>query len=362
MRKWLVTIVIVVAAIAGWALYPTFSAMRQAATEQAQPKAGKKGAVAVVTVPVRISEVQQTYDALGTVNANEAITITSKVTGIVRAINFTEGQTVQKGHTLVELDDREAKATLASAVADEATARANFERSAQLLTSGSAAKATVENQKIALDGAQARAEAARARLADLTIKAPFGGKLGLRRLSVGALVVSGTIITTLDDLSVVKVDFSIPETLLSRVAAGAKITGRGDAFPDRVNEGRVRTIDSRVEPATRAVTVRGEFPNAEGVLQPGMLLTVRINLAQREGAVLVPEEALVPTGMNQFVYVVEGDRAALKKVTIGERLNGFVEIREGIGRDARVIVGGVQKLRDGVEVRESRVNSLAQGS
>jgi membrane fusion protein (multidrug efflux system) len=358
MRKWLIAIVVVAVGGVLWAYYPTMSATRQTET-----KAGKKGgAVAIVTAPVRIAEVAQTYDALGTANALEAITITSKVTGIVRTINFTEGQIVQKGHVLVELDDREAKATLASAIADEATAKANYDRAAQLLVSGSSAKATVENLKIALDGAAARAEAARARLADLTIRAPFNGKLGLRRISAGALVTSGTLITTLDDVSIMKIGFSVPETLLSRVNAGATVDGRTDAFPGRTYQGIVRTVDSRVDPTTRAVEVRAEIPNADGTLQPGMLLTMRLTLAQREGSILVPEEALAPNGLEQFVYVVQNDKAKLTPITIGERLGGFVEVRTGLTRDARVIVGGIQRLRDGIDVRESRNNSLAQGS
>jgi membrane fusion protein, multidrug efflux system len=359
MRKLVIALVIVIGGGVLWAYYPTLSGARQ--TEQT--KAGKKGgAVAVVTTPVRIAEVQQNYDALGTASANEAITITSKVTGIVRSINFSDGQIVQKGHVLVELDDREAKATLASAVADEATARANYERSAQLLASGSAAKATVENLKIALDGATARAEAARARLADLTIRAPFNGKLGLRRVSAGALVIANTVITTLDDVSLMKVGFSVPEPLLSRVAAGNIVSGHSDAFPGRVYEGVVKTVDSRVDPVTRAVEVRAEIPNVDGSLQPGMLLTMRLTLAQREGALMVPEEALVPNGLEQFVYVVENDKAKLTRITIGERLGGLVEVRTGLIRNARVIVGGTQRLRDGIDVRESRSNSLAQGS
>jgi len=358
MRKLVVALVIVIGGGVLWAYYPTLSGARQAE----QTKAGKKGgSVAVVTAPVRIAEVQQAYDALGTANANEAITITSKLTGIVRAINFTEGQIVQKGHVLVELDDREAKATLASGVADEATARANYERAAQLLASGSSAKATVENLKIALDGAIARAEAARARLADLTIRAPFTGKLGLRRVSAGALVTAGAVITTLDDVTLMKVGFSVPETLLARVSAGAVVSGHTDAFPGRTYEGVVKTLDTRIDPVTRAVEVRAEVPNADGTLQPGMLLTMRLTLAQREGAILVPEEALVPNGLDQFVYVVESDRAKLTPITIGERQGGLVEVRRGLTKAARVIVGGTQRLRDGVQVRESRTNSLAQG-
>lgn len=359
MRKVLAAIVIVVGGAALWAYYPTLSATR--APQQGQTKAGKKGAVTVVTAPVRISDVQQHYDALGTANANEAVTINSKVTGIVKSINFSDGQVVEKGHTLVELDDREAKATLASAIADAATAKANYDRAAALLLSGSSAKATVENLKIALDGAQARAEAARARLADLTIRAPFAGKLGLRRISVGALVTSGSTITTLDDVSLMKVGFSVPETLLSRVVAGAPITGRTDAFPGRTYQGVVKTVDSRVDPVTRAVEVRAEIPNTDGSLQPGMLLTIRLTLAHRDGSILVAEEALVPNGLEQFVYVVENNRAVRKPITIGERIGGFVEVRTGLDKDARVVVGGTQRLRDGVEVREARTGSLAGG-
>jgi membrane fusion protein (multidrug efflux system) len=158
-----------------------------------------------------------------------------------------------------------------------------------------------------------------------------------------------------------KIGFSVPETLLSRITAGASITGRTDAFAGRTYQGIVRTVDSRVDPITRAVEVRAEIPNADGSLQPGMLLTVRLTLAHREGSFLVPEEALVPSGVNQFVYVVENNRAALKPITIGERLGGLVEVRTGLTQDARVVIGGTQRLRDGIEVREARNNSLAAG-
>ena len=353
-RKWLVAIVIVIGAIAAWALYPKTPATQQAPTE-AQQK-GKKGAqaVLVVTAPVQVSEVQTTFEALGTTNANEAITITSKVTGVVQKINFIEGQVVPKGHLLVDLDSREMRATLAAAVADEATARANYERAAQLLTSGSAPKATVQTLLSTLEGARARAEASRARLADFTITAPFSGRLGLRRLSAGALVSAGTVITTLDDLSVVKVDFSIPETLISRVKAGAKMVARSDAYPAHAFEGITRTVDSRIDPQTRAVEVRAEIPNPENTLRAGMLLTVVLTLDKREAALLIPEEALVPEGESQFVFVIENGRATKRKVVIGERQRGRVEVREGLSSKDSVIIGGVQRLRDGVQVRETR--------
>jgi membrane fusion protein (multidrug efflux system) len=351
MRKLLVAVVIAAGAVGAWALYPTAPATQQAPSAQK----GKKGqAILVVTAPVRVSEVQTTFEALGTTNANEAITITSKVTGTVQKINFIEGQIVPKGHALVEIDSREMRATLAAAVADEATARANYERAAQLLTSGSAPKATVQTLLSTLEATQARAEAARARLAEFTITAPFSGRLGLRRLSAGALVSAGTIITTLDDLSVIKVDFSVPETLLSRIKAGAKVTASSDAYSARTFEGVTRTVDSRVDPQTRAVEVRAEIPNPDGTLQAGMLLTVTLTLETRKAALLIPEEALVPEGEAQFVFVNDNGRASKRKVVIGERQRGSVEVREGLSPNDSIVVGGVQRLRDGVAVRETR--------
>ena len=349
---------LVAAGIAAWSFYG--SSAKQA-PDQAK---GKKGAavIQVVTVPIRFAEIQQTYQALGTANANEAITITSKLTGTVRSINFTEGQLVPKGHILVELDDREAKATLASSVADEATAKANYDRSAQLATSGNSPKATVDTLRSTWDGAQARAEAARARLADLTIRAPFAGRLGLRRLSAGALVSSGTLITTLDDISVVKLDFSVPEILLSRVAAGAEVVARSDAYPGRIFKGVARTVDSRIDPITRAVEVRAEVPNDDGTLHQGMLLTVTLVLDKRDAAMVIPEEALVPVGDDQFVYVLEDGKAILKKIVLGERLRGSVEVRDGLAKDAKVVVGGQQRLRDGIAAREAQGVLPMQGS
>jgi membrane fusion protein (multidrug efflux system) len=356
--KLLGAVVLVAAGIAAWSFYG--SSAKQA-PDQAK---GKKGSavVQVVAVPVRFAEVQQTYQALGTANANEAITITSKLTGTVRSINFTEGQLVPKGHILVELDDREAKATLASSVADEATAKANYQRAAQLLTSGNSPKATVETLRTTWEGAQARAEAARARLADLTIRAPFAGRLGLRRLSVGALVSSGTLITTLDDVSVVKLDFSVPEILLSRVAAGAEVVARSDAYPARIFKGIAKTVDSRIDPVTRAVEVRAELPNTDGTLHQGMLLTVTLVLDKRDAAMVIPEEALVPIGDEQFVYVLEDGKAVQKKIVLGERLRGSVEVRDGLAKDAKVVVGGQQRLRNGIAVRELQGVLPMQGS
>jgi membrane fusion protein, multidrug efflux system len=143
----------------------------------------------------------------------------------------------------------------------------------------------------------------------------------------------------------------VPETLLAAVASGQTVEVRTDAYPDRRFTGNVRTIDSRIDPATRAFDVRAEIPNPDGTLKPGMLLTLELTLARREAAILVPEEALVPQGDKQYVFTVEDGRARRKEVGIGTRMKGVVEIRSGLDASAVVLIGGTERVRDGTRIR-----------
>jgi membrane fusion protein (multidrug efflux system) len=308
-------------------------------------------AIPVVTAPAKVGPVIETYGAIGTASANEAVTITSKVTGIVRSIEFKEGEWVEAGKVLVELEDRELKANFAAAQADVRNAKQSYERTVKLAAGQNAPQSRVEELQAAYQSAQARADATAARLADMTIVAPFSGRLGLRRISLGTLIQAGTVITTLDDASIIKMDFSVPETLLSSLSPGQSIEAITGAYPDRRFIGTVKTIDSRIDPSTRAFAVRAEIPNDDGILKPGMLLTLQLALAKREAAILIPEEALVPQGDKQFVYVVEDGRARRKQVEIGTRTKGTVEIRTGIDPTSVVVVGGTQRVRDGSQVR-----------
>ena len=308
-------------------------------------------AIPVVTASARIGPAIETYGAIGTASANEAVVITSKVTGIVRSIDFDEGEMVAKGKVLVELEDRELKANWAAAQADVRNAKQTYERTAKLAAGQNAPQSRVEELQATLQSAEARAEATAARLADMTIVAPFSGKLGLRRISLGTLIQAGTVITTLDDSSIIKMDFSVPETLLSALSPGQSIEAITGAYPDRRFVGTVKTIDSRIDPATRAFAVRAEIPNGDGILKPGMLLTLQLTLARREAAILIPESSLVPQADKQFVYVVEDGKARRKEVEIGTRMKGTVEIRSGIEPTAEVLIGGTQRVRDGTPVR-----------
>lgn len=190
-----------------------------------------------------------------------------------------------------------------------------------------------------------------ARLADLKIVAPFTGKVGIRRISPGSLISVGTVITTLDDVETIKLRFFVPEGAIASVRPGAGVAASGSGAPGRTFTGAITSIDTRVDPATRAVEVRAEFPNQDGALKPGMFLTVKLALNRRESAMIVPEEAVVPEGVRQYVFVVADGRAVKTEVKLGARLPGEVEIREGLAPDAVVVTSGIQKIRDGSPVR-----------
>ena len=185
--------------------------------------------------------------------------------------------------------------------------------------------------------------------ASRVIRAPFGGVLGLRLVSPGSLVTPGTVITTLDDLSTVYVDFPVPETQLAKVGAGERVSGTTAAYPGRRFDGTVSTVDARIDPATRALTVRGRFGNADRALKPGMLMTVDIARAERP-ALLVPEIAVVQVGAESYVYRVRDGRAERADVNLGTRRDGRVEVLSGLAAGDTIVVDGTGKLKPGAKV------------
>jgi len=305
--------------------------------------------VAVVAVPARSEKIAFEIEALGTTRANESVDITAKVVNQVTAVRFTEGQQVRRGEVLVELDAEQVRADLAVAEAALAESRSQYRRSRELYNTRVLSDQQLEQIEATYKGNEARVASARARVADTVVRAPFGGRVGLRRVSVGSLISPGTVITTLDDTSTVKLDFTIPETFLSVVQPGLDIAARSVAYPDTNFDGKVSSVDSRVDPATRSVTVRAMLPNAAGLLKPGMFLTVRLSRGAVD-ALLIPEQALVPEQGDMFVFVVKDGSAAKRKVRLGERRVGDVQVIEGLAAGEVVVTEGTQKLRDGAAV------------
>jgi membrane fusion protein (multidrug efflux system) len=299
---------------------------------------------------VRRDSIFDAVEALGTAQANESVTLTAKVSDIVRRVNFEDGDYVEAGAILVELMNQEEEAALAEARANLEDVESQLRRLEDLSSRGltSASELDVARSRAAAN--RARLNSVVARLGDRLILAPFSGLLGFRQISPGTMLSPNTTITSIDDISVIKLDFTVPETFVGAMEPGARIVAKSVSFPDRDFEGTVRTIGSRVDPVTRAVTVRAHIENADRALRPGMLLTVEIVTAERS-ALVVPESSVFQVQTRAYVYTVDGDTARQREIQVGSRRFGVVEVLGGVEEGDLIVVEGIIKLRDGAKLR-----------
>ncbi|WP_323845792.1 efflux RND transporter periplasmic adaptor subunit [Microbulbifer magnicolonia] len=309
-------------------------------------------------VPVRIEPVQEQQidnrlEALGTAKAWESVSIRASETEQITRIAFESGQRVKAGDLLVELSHAEEKAELAGARASLERYQRDAERLQRLERDKLATREQLDAASTLVAETRARIAALEARIADRVIRAPFDGQLGLRNISLGTLVSPTTEIVALQDISRLKLDFTLPERQLPLIDGGMAIRARSQAHPGRVFRGEVMLVEARVDPQTRAFTVRAQLDNRDGLLKPGMLLTVEIVSDQRQ-ALTIPEAALVPLADTQSVYVLEGSEAGqvarLRQVELGRRFPGRVEVLSGLGADDRVVTRGTLHIRDGQAV------------
>ena len=285
-------------------------------------------------------------EAVGTALARESVDITSKVANTVTAIRFQEGQRVAAGSVLVELDRAQTAAALAEAEASLLESRNQFNRGRDLSVTQALSRAQLDQLETAVKTGEARVAAARSRLADTVVRAPFAGRIGLRRISLGGLVSPGTVITTLDDTSIIKLEFTVPQSFLGGLTPGLPIEARADGFGDRVFAGKLTTLDSRIDPVTRSIAVRAELPNADGAIKPGLFMTVRLR-AQTAQTLMIPEEALVPEQGRTYVFVVQDGKVKRVEVRTGGREPGFVAVLDGLTAQDSLVVEGTQRVRDG---------------
>lgn len=303
----------------------------------------------VIVAPARHDRFVDSVEALGTTRANESVDVTASVTEKITELRFDDGEVVEEGRVLVVLERREETAALRSAEALLAERTSSYERAKQLESQQFTAKAQLEERRAAMQQAEAEVAAAQARFADREIRAPFDGVVGLRNVSVGRLVEPGDLIATLDDLSVMKLDFSVPSVYLPTLRPGLEISARAAAFGDRAFVGEVKSVDTRIDPVSRSVLARAVVPNPEGALRPGLLMTVML-LRNPRDAIVVPEESLVPRGQENHVFVVhpdDGNRVERRAVTVGARRPGEAEIIGGIEEGELVVTHGTIHLQDG---------------
>jgi membrane fusion protein (multidrug efflux system) len=306
----------------------------------------------VVVAEAKVLRFPVTIEALGTANANESVDIRPQIAERITAIRFDEGQQVESGQDLVALEDTQARAAVASARATLVESEGQLRRARRLMETRAISAAELEQRTARRDADRAALDMAEARLADTLVRAPFAGRLGLRRVSLGSLVTPETVITTLDDTDPIKLDFDVPETAFAQLAEGLPVTARSAAWPDLVFRGEVASIDTRIDPVSRTVTVRALVPNEEGRLRPGMFLTVTV-LREEVSALLIPEQAIVPEQSRQFVLVVGEDALVERRqVRTGRRRPGQVEVLSGLTEGEIVIAEGTQKARPGSRVEE----------
>lgn len=309
------------------------------------------GPVKVVTAAIELKAMVDEVEALGTASANESIEIQPRISSRLERVAFSEGQLVKKGDLLVELENSEIVAGLELAKAELAESQSIYNRSKSLASTQAISASNLDQLLAQVRINEAQVEGARARLDNTVIRAPFSGRVGLRRVSPGSFVNTQTVITTLDDTDKIKLDFSVPETFLTVVKTGMEIHAQSIVYPGRTFDGSVASIDTRIDPVTRAVKVRAIIPNQDGALKPGMFLTVE--LQRDRGEVLVaPEQSLVPEGSSQYVFVASDGVVKKRKVTIGRRIPGFVVVSDGLNVGERVVTEGSNKVREGSAIED----------
>lgn len=319
------------------------------------------GPLAVETIPVETVTFSDAVRAVGTARARKAIDLVAEASGRVTRIAFHPGDEVAKGDILLELDDRAEQADLKAAEATLAEAQAAFARQEQLNKTGNASDAAYQTAKGALLRAEAERDRATVSLEDRRIRAPFAGVVGLTDLVEGQMVDAATVVTTLDDLSVIEVDFSVPENLLSRLRPGQRVELTSAAWPGRIFEGRISRIDTRVDDATRSIALRAEVLNRDRALVGGMFLQVHLVLDERQ-QFAIPEQVLSVDGERNLVLLARDGVAQQVEITIGQQLDGMVEVVSGLSEDARIIATNLHRVAPGMEIRATPRDRITEAA
>lgn len=316
---------------------------------------GQAPGASAVTVEVAQAigmKLQDEINAAGAIQSNQSVMLRPEVAGRITQLNFSDGQTVKKGQVLVTLDSAVNQAEVQQARAELSIAKANFKRNAELAQQKFIAERAKEESAVNVQVLEAKLALAQARLSKFEIKAPFAGVVGIRNVSVGDYVKDGADLVNLEDISSVKVDFRIPEKFIDRVQHGQAIEVVVDALPRRQFHARVDAIDPQIDNAGRSALLRGRVANPEIKLKPGMFARVRLILDERENAIVVPEESIVPVGNKTTVWKIIDAKAHRTEVKTGLRRDAKVEIVDGLQIGDTVVTAGQMRLnKDGTPVR-----------
>lgn len=319
------------------------------------PKTGGKpngmSAVGHVVTPASFSDM---YTATGTLLPNEEIDILPEISGRVTAINFKEGTAVKQGQLLVQLYDEEIKAQIRKLKSQRELQLNTRDRQKALVDIGGISKQDFETTQTEVHSVEADIALAEAQLRATKIIAPFSGNIGIRNISVGAVVTPSTLITTLQQTRNLKIDFTIPDNYRNAVKTGAGVLFSINGIRDTLS-GTIIAIDPGADAVTRAIRVRATVPNADGRLVAGSFARVLVPLESSDDAILIPSQSVIPTTKDKLVAVVRNGKAELTKVVLGTRTSSKVEILSGLQKGDTILTTGIMQVKDGMDVRITKV-------
>ena len=322
-------------------------------TERSINRGRRKAEIPAVKIQkVTTAAVRVRVEGIGTGLARESVDITANATELVVGLYFEDGQTVKKGQLLVQLRDDQYQAELQQMRINQAEQERELKRLTPLYHARITSQKDFDAAKTAVSRAKTAIGIVEYQIGNRRIIAPFSGRLGMRNVSIGDLVSPGTKITTLDDISEIKVDFRVPEKYYPEIKPGQKVGVQTASFPNRIFKGSITAVSPRIDPVTRTAEVRAVVPNPEGKLAPGMLFVVTLELGEHT-SINVPEQALMSLGEIQYAYVYKPGQKRVERrdVKLGQRGRGRAEILSGLKVGELLVTDGVLKLVDGSPVQ-----------
>lgn len=315
-----------------------------------------EGQFSMPPMPVEVAEVKmqvvsEKFEAVGTIEAIEEITVVSEINAAVVDLPFIEGSQINKGELIAQLDDSQIAAEVLSAEALYAQSLATYNRIKKVVEQKAGTPQDLDDALASLKVAEANLKLAQARLDKTKIVAPFSGMIGSRKVSVGSFLRTGDAITELANLNEIRVNFSAPERFLSELKRGSEVIVYSPVYPGHEVKGRIIAIEPIIDSDTRTARIVAKVQNPGQKFRPGMSANVSVILSQRQEALTIPTEAVFANGNQSFVYIVNTDSTvAPAPVTLGLQLSDIVEISTGLQQGMKIITAGHQKLFPGAKV------------
>ncbi|HVO73457.1 MAG TPA: efflux RND transporter periplasmic adaptor subunit [Ignavibacteriaceae bacterium] len=305
----------------------------------------------VETTHVSKQDVKLYFDAVGTIEAVESITVVSEIDGAVVRLPFVEGSSVKKGDLIAQLDDSQLIAEVNRTEALYLQSQANYKRVKEVVDQKAGTPQDLDDATAALKVAEANLALARSRFIKTRIVAPFDGIVGTRKVSVGTFLRTGQSITELANLDEIRVEFSAPERFMSQLRKDAEVTVSTPVYPGHEVNGKIIAIEPVLNPETRSVQIVALVKNPGQKFRPGMSANVSVVLSEKQNALTIPNEAVFANGNQSFVFVVKPDSSVARvPITMGLQLPKVVEVVHGLEAGGQVVSAGHQKLFDGAKV------------